>query len=68
VHNGKESIAQLAKSVFGKSVEMSIPFETFNFPSNYDNIEFVVSVDEKSYEVERWPYQSSIVIPPQVKI
>ncbi|MDR1243888.1 MAG: hypothetical protein LBJ79_01680 [Endomicrobium sp.] len=63
VYNGQENITQSARSVFTNTIEFSIPFENLTFPHKYDNMEFVITVDEKSYEVERWPYQSSIIIP-----
>jgi alpha-amylase/alpha-mannosidase (GH57 family) len=63
VYNGQESIAQSAIAKFENSIEFSIPFKNLNFPFNYDNIEFVVGVSEDSYEIERWPYQSSIKLP-----
>ncbi|MDR2395491.1 MAG: hypothetical protein LBD57_02620 [Endomicrobium sp.] len=63
VYNGQETIEDSVKANFGSSIELSIPFESLKFPCKYDNMEFVVSVNEDSYEVERWPYQSSIIIP-----
>ncbi|MDR0724286.1 MAG: hypothetical protein LBF23_03780, partial [Endomicrobium sp.] len=63
VYNGQETIEESAKANFGSSVELSIPFESLKFPYKYDNIEFVISVNKDSYEVERWPYQSSITLP-----
>ena len=63
VYNGQKNIIESGKSVFDSSIELSIPFESLKFPHKYDNIEFVISVDEKSYEIERWPYQSSIILP-----
>ncbi|MFA7073602.1 MAG: glycoside hydrolase family 57 protein [Endomicrobiaceae bacterium] len=44
-------------------IEMAIPLELLKLPDDYKNIEFTISVDKDNMEIERWPYQSSIVIP-----
>ena len=44
-------------------IEVAIPLKLLNFPQDYQNIEFTISVDKDNMEIERWPYQSSIVIP-----
>lgn len=48
-------------AAFGKVIEVMIPFERLDFPPDYENIEFAVSVDKNNMEIERWPYQSYIV-------
>ncbi len=44
-------------------IEMAIPIKMLNFPEDYKNIEFTVSVDKDNMEMERWPYQSSVIVP-----
>ncbi len=44
-------------------IEMTIPIEVLELPENSKNIEFTVSVDKDYMEIERWPYQSSVIIP-----
>lgn len=44
-------------------IEMAIPIEILKLPEDYGNIEFTISVDKDNMEIERWPYQSSVVIP-----
>lgn len=44
-------------------VEMAIPLNILELPDSYKNIEFTISVDKDYMEIERWPYQSSVIIP-----
>ena len=44
-------------------IEIAIPLKLLNLPQDYKNIEFTISIDKDNMEIERWPYQSSIVIP-----
>ena len=44
-------------------IEMAIPIDLLQLPDDYKNIEFTISVDKDNMEIERWPYQSSIIIP-----
>lgn len=44
-------------------IEMAIPLNILELPDNYKNIEFTISVDKDYMEIERWPYQSSVIIP-----
>jgi hypothetical protein len=46
-----------------KIVEIAVPINTFHFPEDYETIEFVVIVLKLKLEIERWPYQSSVLIP-----
>ncbi|MDR2427290.1 MAG: hypothetical protein LBD46_08970 [Endomicrobium sp.] len=59
----KEKVLDSANACFDKIIEMTIPLEDLDLPQEYENIEFVVSVDKNNMEIERWPFQSSIVIP-----
>jgi hypothetical protein len=53
----------LSDAVYDKIIEIAVPFELLNLAQNYENIEFCVSVDKNSLEIERWPYQASLIIP-----
>ena len=44
-------------------IEIAIPLKLLNLPQDYKDIEFTISVDKDNMEIERWPYQSSIIIP-----
>lgn len=44
-------------------IEMAIPLNILELPDDYKNIEFTISVDKDYMEIERWPYQSSVIIP-----
>ena len=44
-------------------IEVAIPLKLLNLPQDYKNIEFTISIDKDNMEIERWPYQSSIIIP-----
>ncbi|MCL2485096.1 MAG: glycoside hydrolase family 57 protein [Endomicrobia bacterium] len=46
---------------FSKIVEIMLPFKDLEFPEDYDTAEFTVSVDKNDFEIERWPYQTTIV-------
>jgi hypothetical protein len=48
---------------YGKIMEIAIPFSALGLPEKYDVIEFAISIDKNKMEIERWPYQSSIIIP-----
>jgi alpha-amylase/alpha-mannosidase (GH57 family) len=63
--NGKDM--DITKVAFEKNIELSIPFEELALPEQYDKIEFVISINENNLEIEKWPYQSTIVIPKPVK-
>ena len=52
---------------FKSIIEIKIPLSALELPKDYDNIEFTLSVDKDSMEVERWPYQSSVVMPKPIK-
>lgn len=58
-----EKQIDLKNAAFDKIVEVRIALEELELPEKYDNIEFTVSVDKNEMEIERWPYQSSIIIP-----
>lgn len=47
----------------GKVIELALNLETAGITGDYKSLEFVVSVEKNAEEVERWPYQSSIVLP-----
>ncbi|MDR1196493.1 MAG: hypothetical protein LBL00_08475 [Endomicrobium sp.] len=59
----EEKILNAANAHFNKIIEIAIAFADLNLPENYENIEFAISVDKNDMEIERWPYQSSIIIP-----
>jgi alpha-amylase/alpha-mannosidase (GH57 family) len=44
-------------------IEMAIPLKILELPDDFKNIEFTISVDKDYMEIERWPYQSSVIIP-----
>ncbi|MCL2389661.1 MAG: hypothetical protein FWC85_04690, partial [Elusimicrobia bacterium] len=46
-----------------KTVEIAIDLDKIGFKGDYKNLEFVITVDKNAIELERWPYQSSIVLP-----
>lgn len=46
-----------------KIIEFTVPLSKLEFPNEYSNIEFVVLIFKNNSEVERWPYQSSVVLP-----
>ncbi len=52
---------------FKSIIELKIPLKVLNLPEIYKNMEFTLSVDKDSMEVERWPYQSSVIIPKPTK-
>ena len=52
---------------FKSIIEIKIPLSALELPKDYNNIEFTLSVDKDSMEVERWPYQSSVVMPKPIK-
>ena len=52
---------------FKSIMELKIPIKVLDLQENYKNIEFTISVDKDSMEVERWPYQSSVIIPKPAK-
>ena len=54
---------KLSTAVADKVIEMAVPIDKFCFPAKYDAVEFVVLVLKNNLEIERWPYQSSVVIP-----
>lgn len=58
-----EKVLDSSNACFGKIIEVAVPFADLGFPQDYENIEFAVSVDKNNMEIERWPYQSSILIP-----
>jgi alpha-amylase/alpha-mannosidase (GH57 family) len=60
--NGEKEM-DLSAAAYDKIIEIAIPFEILNLPQKYECIEFCVSADKNRLEIERWPYQSSIVIP-----
>ncbi|MDR3256165.1 MAG: hypothetical protein LBT18_00680 [Endomicrobium sp.] len=61
--NGQSKNINFENAAFEKIIELSIPFAELNLPDKYENIEFTVSVDKNNLEIERCPYQLSIVIP-----
>lgn len=65
---GKEKKSLPTDNIKFKSIiELKIPLEVLGFPQAYNNMEFTLSVDKDSMEVERWPYQSSVILPKPVK-
>ena len=52
---------------FKSIIELKIPIKILDLHDDYKNIEFTISVDKDSMEVERWPYQSSVIIPKPTK-
>lgn len=50
-------------AAYDKIVEIKVALDELEFPEEYENIEFTISVDKNNMEIERWPYQSSIIIP-----
>ncbi|MCL2390511.1 MAG: glycoside hydrolase family 57 protein [Endomicrobia bacterium] len=56
-----EKALDVSNVSFSKIIEAAIPFKDLEFPQNYENVEFTVSVDKNDLEIERWPYQSTIV-------
>ena len=52
---------------FKTIIELKIPIKILDLHDDYKNIEFTISVDKDSMEVERWPYQSSVIIPKPTK-
>ncbi len=62
--NSKEKFYLSSEDIMFKSlIEIKIPLKILKLPESYNNIEFTVSVDKDNMEVERWPYQSSVIIP-----
>ena len=59
----EEKEADLSNAANDKIIELAVPFNLLNLPQDYENIEFCISVDKNRLEIERWPYQASIVIP-----
>ena len=59
----EEKVLNVENAAFDKIIEIAVPFADLDLPADYENIEFAVSVDKNSMEIERWPYQSSIIIP-----
>lgn len=51
-----------ANAAYKDIVEILIPINNLDFPEEYKNIEFAISIDKNNMEMERWPYQSSIII------
>ncbi len=66
--SSKEKFFLSSEDIKFKSImEIRIPLKILKLPENYKNIEFTVSVDKDNMEVERWPYQSSVIIPKPTK-
>jgi len=63
VGNGNKISVPLENIAVKTIVEMAIPLSILKLPDNYKNIEFTISVDKDYMEIERWPYQSSVIIP-----
>ena len=58
-----EKTLSLANAAFDKIIEIAISFADLNLPEDYEYMEFTVSVEKNNMEIERWPYQSSTIIP-----
>lgn len=66
--NTKEKIDISFENIKFKSIiEIKIPLKILKLPENYKSIEFTISVDKDNMEVERWPYQSSVIMPKPAK-
>ena len=52
---------------FKSIIELKIPLKILKLPEEYKKIEFTISVDKDNMEVERWPDQSSVIIPKPTK-
>ena len=63
----QDKILSLEDIKFNSIMELKIPLNILNLPEDYKKIEFNVSVDKDNMEVERWPYQASVIIPKPTK-
>jgi alpha-amylase/alpha-mannosidase (GH57 family) len=61
--SGEGQQEPLTTAAAKKIIEMAVPLESLRFPAGYESIEFVVLVLKNGNEIERWPYQSSVIIP-----
>jgi len=53
----------LTTAAASKIIELSVPLTSLHLPKDYANLEFVILVQKNNLEIERWPYQSSVILP-----
>lgn len=58
--SGNENLTLAAAN---KIIELSIPITSIDFPADENTIEFVVVLLKDNLEIERWPFEDSVVIP-----
>ena len=53
----------LTSACAGKIIECAVSLDILQIPPEISTIEFVVTVSKGGPEIERWPYQSSVIMP-----
>jgi len=52
----------LTDCAIGKIIELSIPLKTLEVDESAKDIEFVMIVEKDGLEIERWPFESSVIM------
>jgi len=60
---GEEVRMDLAHAAFEKAVQAKVSFQSLNFPQEYENMSFYVSVSKNNLEIEKWPANEQVLAP-----
>ncbi len=63
LHSQDGKAERLSHAAAQKIIECAIPVDKLNIPQDTRSIEFVIALSKNNLETERWPYQSSVVMP-----
>ena len=58
---------KLEKVAYGRVLELAIPIEKLKLTDDSKTLEFVIIVERDGMELERWPYESSVILPKPTK-